>query len=312
MNYNFTSVDSESFVKAADNGDLKIIKQLTKHFSNDANLLNKALSKSCYKGHLLIVKWLVEHAHVDVDFRGELYTPLTAACWNGHLEVVVYLVETSKADVNLPDRRGFPSKMPKILSEYSNSPLILSRSNLTPIVISRDGYNSLTISRDAFEPLIVLRDGYTPLISACRQVRKPVSTYLLTNNNSLDVNISDLKDNTALHYVVWCSENDLTPLHKICDYYSSIEKVIKLLYTQNHKINSQNNYGNTPLHMACHNGHSEIVKTLMLAGADETITNDDGKTCKQVAEIEKHSELLELLDRDSLQNLLTQTDMRSN
>ena len=49
-------------------------------------------------------------------------------------------------------------------------------------------------------------------------------------------------------------------------------------------INVQDNAGYTPLHYACYLGHSDIVKTLMLAGADETITNNYWRTPARVAE----------------------------
>ena len=67
-------------------------------------------------------------------------------------------------------------------------------------------------------------------------------------------------------------------------------KVLSLVYVRGHKMNVQDNYGDTPLHWACSNGHSDIVETLMLAGADETITNDDGETPAQVAESVGHSD----------------------
>ena len=42
------------------------------------------------------------------------------------------------------------------------------------------------------------------------------------------------------------------------------------------------------------------MKTLMLVGADETITDDDWQTPAQVAEVNGHPELLKLLDRQNL------------
>ena len=148
------------------------------------------------------------------------------------------------------------------------------------------------------------RGGYTSLTTACRCVSMSVSMYLLCEVSDLDVNIADRYDgNTALHLAVWCSKGFLgyTQLHKACDRYrGDVTEVLSLVYVRGHKINVQNNNGDTPLHLACSKGHSGIVETLMLAGADETITNDEGKTPAQVAESEGHSELLKLLDRDSL------------
>lgn len=73
-----------------------------------------------------------------------------------------------------------------------------------------------------------------------------------------------------------------------------------MLYGIGHSVNIQNNSGDTPLHKACEHGHSNIVETLMLVGADETISNDDGETPAQVAACMEHGKLLQLLTRDSL------------
>ena len=75
--------------------------------------------------------------------------------------------------------------------------------------------------------------------------------------------------------------------------------MLNLVYVRDHEINVQDNEGETPLHEACYRGHSYILEILMLAGADETITNDNGKTPAQVVNRE-HKELLKLLDRVGL------------
>ena len=142
-----------------------------------------------------------------------------------------------------------------------------------------------------------------------------VSMYLLCEVSDLNINIADRHGNTALHLAVWCSKDDFTQLHWACysGYYyrGDVTKVLELVYVRGHNINVQDNDGNTPLHYACGNGYSDIVETLMLAGADETITNDEGKTPAQVAESEEHSELLKLLDRNSLwQAMLRQNKLK--
>ena len=75
---------------------------------------------------------------------------------------------------------------------------------------------------------------------------------------------------------------------------------MRLVNVDDHMINAQNNAGYTPLHYACRLGHSDIVKTLMLAGADETITDIVWLTSAQLAEVCGHPELLKLLDRQTL------------
>ena len=248
MSSRVRSDDSWRFIYAAKCGRLEEVIKLSSKFSNDVEVLSKALIWSCLYGHLDVVKWLGGHTAADVNNnKYVLWTPLTAACFNDHLDIVKYLVETCHADVNLLDSRG-----------------------------------------------------YTSLTQACRYVSMSMSMYLLCEVSDLDVNIADSYGNTALHLAVWRSKGrGYTQLHKACGR-ADVTEVLSLVYVRGHKINVQDNIGDTPLHLACSNGHSDIVETLMLAGADETITNDEGKTPAQMAESAGHSELLKLLDRDSL------------
>ena len=143
------------------------------------------------------------------------------------------------------------------------------------------------------------RGNFTLLTEACRYVSLSVSIYLLLEVSDLDVNVADSDGNTALHLAVWCDKDHYTQLHEAC-VEGDVTEVWRLVCVSGHKINVQNNYGDTPLHLACDYGHSDIVETLIFAGADETITNDDNKTPSQVAEKRGHSELLKFLNGDSL------------
>ena len=83
----------------------------------------------------------------------------------------------------------------------------------------------------------------------------------------------------ALPYTWLCGVMKITQLHKACGglygillgYTGNGTEVLRLVYVKGHKINVQDNKGNTPLHCGCFNGHREIAETLMLAGVDETI-----------------------------------------
>ena len=143
--------------------------------------------------------------------------------------------------------------------------------------------------------------GYTPLIKACFNANESVSRYLLVEARDLNVNITDKRGNTALHYTISCSQgNGRTLLHKAC-IENDVDKVRQLLWyettkARGYEINVQDNYGYTPLHYACFFGHNNIVVLLMQAEADATITHDLQKTPAQVAELRGRSELLKLLD----------------
>ena len=221
----------------------------------------------------------------DVEVLSEA---LMWSCYNGHLDVVKWLVGHTAADVNY--NKGVLWWTP-LTAACDNDHLDIVK------------YLVETCHADVNLPDC---DSYTSLTKACRYVSMSVSMYLLCEVSDLDVNIAHSDNgNIALHLAVWRSKDrGYTQLHEACDrhyrYRGDVTEVLRLMYVRGHKINVQDNAGDTPLHLACYNGYSNIVETLMLAGADETITNDRGKTPAQEAESEGHSELLKLLDRDSL------------
>ena len=252
MSFHERSDERKRFINAAHYGRLKDVMKLSNKFVGNVEALGEALIRSCWKGHLDVVKWLtMEHTAADVNYRSVIYTPLTAACDSGHLEIVKYLLNACRADVNLPDRYGYP-----------------------------------------------------PLIRACYSVHMTLSIYFLAEVIDLDVNIKDKEGNTALHYAVWCIKEHYIKLHRACNMGGDVTEVLRLLYACGHNINAQDNDGDTALHLACDNGLYNIVETLILAGADETITNNDGETPAQLAEKRGHSELLKLLDRNMLWDVL--------
>ena len=56
---------------------------------------------SCWKGHLDVVKRLMELTAANINYKCE-WTSLVA-CYRDHLDIVKYLVETCHADVHLSD-----------------------------------------------------------------------------------------------------------------------------------------------------------------------------------------------------------------
>ena len=50
-------------------------------------------------------------------------------------------------------------------------------------------------------------------------------------------------------------------------------------------VNHRNVSGNTPLHWAAMNGHIEVVKVLVAAGADPSVRNEAGRDCVVEAEV---------------------------
>ena len=262
MSSSDTSDDRKRIKVAAIKGQLKDVIELSTKFSGDVKLLSETLIWSCVWGHLDVVKWMVEHTAADVNYTAEIRGTLT---WGEEVDLY-YTPLTAACTYEHLD-------VLKYLVETSRVDVNLPDNSVW---------------------------GPTSLIRACRSYSMSLSMYLLSEVSDLDVNIADNKGFTALHYAVSCSkDNGYTQLHKAC-IKGDVTELMRLVNVDDHMINAQDNAGYTPLHWACDRGHSDIVKTLMLAGADETITDDVWQTPAQVAEVYRHPELLKLLDRQTL------------
>lgn len=86
--------------------------------------------------------------------------------------------------------------------------------------------------------------------------------------NGLDVNETDIKGRTPLHYMVAYPENT---------------DVIKVLLAGGVRINLPDSLHQTSLHLAVARGDMETVRTLVEAGADPNIKNCTGQTALHIA-----------------------------
>ena len=201
------------------------------------------------------------------------------SCMGGRLDVVKWLWVHTAADVNYNEWWDTPLTA-ACLNDHLDVVKYLMKTCHADVNLSDRGCN-------------------TSLMGTCLNNKMSISTFLLCEVDDLDVNIAGKYGNTALHFAVWCSKEHITKLHEAC-YNGNVTEVLRLVYVKGHNINVQDNNGFTPLHKACYGDHNDIVETLMLTGADEKITSDRGETPAQWAERRRHSELLKLLDRDSL------------
>ena len=276
MHSNEASDDRNIFNLAALNGQLKVVQTLSDNFVNDKKVLSEGLIYSCVGGHLDVVTWLVKNTKVNASKRGSIEL--------------------------------LNEKQRKVQTFY-----------FTPLTAACYN-NHLNVVKYLmnFQVNVNWRDtaGYTPLAMACHRNSALVVNYLLNISDcEFNINYSNNKNgNTALHLTLSHSKFSWTSLHEACSR-NDINEVRRLAYVANYMINVQDNADFTPLHTACHRGHYEIVKVLMLAGANETITNIYQQTPAQLAVREGHNNLLNLLDRvtlwDEMQKKLLDTVIHS-
>lgn len=64
-------------------------------------------------------------------------------------------------------------------------------------------------------------------------------------------------------------------------------------------VNSKNRDGDTPLHRAAHFGSRAFCISLVEAGADSALRNNDGRTAMQVARAANHIQTAQYLDQQA-------------
>jgi len=93
-------------ISAARNGDASRVKDLLADGKHSDRVLTHALAGAVMKGHLEVVRVLIDHG-VDVNRIAAGYPPLARACGNGEWDIAEILLEHA-ADPNLVGGSGNP------------------------------------------------------------------------------------------------------------------------------------------------------------------------------------------------------------
>ncbi len=146
----------------------------------------------------------------------------------------------------------------------------------------------------------------TPLAAACARGHRQIVKALLSNGLCL-VNVATTKRrDTPVHSVIWCHRDSWTLLHQAASDGKEeiVDKIMANLLTEVageryaedvRMINSLDNIGRTPLHIAFLGGHINVVKMLLSYGADTDVRNDDDELIAEIAKTWGHQDLITLL-----------------
>jgi ankyrin repeat protein len=220
---------------------------------------NAALHQAAGGGHAEIVRLLLSRSKAELNVRGQDGgTPLLLALSQGHAEVAKYLLEEG-ADVTLAD-------------EVENTALYqaVGRGN--------GEFVRLLLSRSKAELNVRGQDGMTPLLLALSQGHAEVAKYLL--EAGADATLADEVGNTALYQAVGRGNGEFVRL---------------LLSRSKADLNVRGQGGMTPLLLALSQGHAEVVKYLLEAGADSTLADEAGNAALHQAAGDGHGEIVRLL-----------------
>ncbi|WVF65700.1 hypothetical protein IAT40_000431 [Kwoniella sp. CBS 6097] len=74
-------------------------------------------------------------------------------------------------------------------------------------------------------------------------------------------------------------------------------QIQQILARDRSSVNTKDEYGYTPLHLAADRGYPEIVEILLDHGADMTLQDDDECTARDLAQVSGRAEIVAVLDR---------------
>ena len=234
------NMNGSALVAAAAQGHLPIVKYLVEHGAID---LEYAFFRAAACGHLDVVRYFIQERNFDVNSQDEDDdgTALIAASDAGCSEIVNYLL-TQGANPRIPDEDGTTALMAAAMNSHVESFCTLMH------------YLDVTLRNDkrAIQQALLLagRQGHVGLF------REFFKRY------SINIDHEDRHGNILLHDAAANGRLEL----------------VRILLSAGASINVQNRQGFTALHYAAFYGQAEVVRALLQCGANAQIQAGDGET----------------------------------
>jgi cytohesin len=205
----------------------------------------------CFHGSLGMVKLLVEmYGNAEAKDENQR-TPLHLACMQGHLEIAQYLYYEWIYNLQCKDKDG---RTPSELAGF--------RSHTDIVKYFDASGKSPTETQD----LLKLFQGISQLYLLFTAYKKR-DFHLVAESNS-HLCVMNVK-------FVLKSENYFTTLHYLCKL--GVLDRVKNLIEMYGNVEARDENGNTPLHIACENGHIDVAEYLIYECGCDKEARDNNK-----------------------------------
>mmetsp|Transcript_27117 Transcript_27117/g.38869 ORF Transcript_27117/g.38869 Transcript_27117/m.38869 type:complete len:938 (-) Transcript_27117:892-3705(-) len=220
-----------------------------------------ALTVATQKGHLEVVKLLLEHG-ADVQAKDdEDRTALLMAVTGNHGELATLLVS-----------KGADPNTVYVDEEGASHNLLMDA-----IIVENEEFASLLITKGADIYYVDDTSVSTLLQASHRGLEKIVG--LLLEKHALAS--TEDKESIQSKYIDFPSSEGITPL--IAAASEGHAGILKMLIAAKASLNAQDKDGTTALMAASARGHFDVVSVLLAAGANINDQNDDGHTALMFA-----------------------------
>ncbi|MBO9496787.1 ankyrin repeat domain-containing protein [Thalassotalea sp. G20_0] len=226
----------------------------------------------------------------DIDAQnGGGYAPLHFAAVNGKLEAFSQLIEkganmyakTNRGmmvlDLAMDNSHSFATKILEILVNAKfdvKAPCDSAGGRTIAYAIENRKWkmvDSLIVRGADIDAWKNEKSQYTPLHYAALMDQKDIVRELLERRAK--ANIRSIEGNTALHYAVSASDWDYQE-----DWTVRLAILADLIENGKVEINAQNKYGATALHIAASQGSIDMIRELLMRGADFNILDEKKMT----------------------------------
>ncbi|GET85552.1 hypothetical protein, conserved [Leishmania tarentolae] len=232
---------------------------------------------AAFKGHLSIVRFLVDHGAPLEAVNALGHTALQWAITGGHTSIVRYLLDHG-ADASHCDRQGFDASFAAVQSGHLALLLMLTED------AAREGH--LLQTSDYGLVFYKPSSEQQARAATCVSPRTTRPYYLLSPQQR------DVEGHTLMHWAAY--RNSPSMCHYLLDHWG-------------YDVDAQDSHGRTPLIWAAREGFAETIELLLSRGADRRIVDNDGRTALQHARIRNHPEAVEVLESYPMSNTAAAT-----